>query len=141
MRIRLGSPMIDIPDWMRCINCKVFARGGVIAHSRTCPEHGLGAPFASAGEHGELGNRPTNIDRLALADALDRYGRFVGRLTQRRPERFDCPSCGARGDGHGLRVVLDGTHILFHCHAGCRADAVLRALRMTWEWVTGEVTP
>lgn len=27
-----------IPDWMRCINCKEFAKRGEIAHLRGCPD-------------------------------------------------------------------------------------------------------
>lgn len=29
----------NVPDWMRCINCMVFAKNGVIKHAFGCPEH------------------------------------------------------------------------------------------------------
>lgn len=28
-----------VPDWMRCINCKEFAKHGAITHLRGCPEY------------------------------------------------------------------------------------------------------
>lgn len=124
-----------IPDGQRCINCKVPSRNGIIVHGRTCPEYGRvsGAAKQGGGHH-----RLVRYDKAALLDAASRYQRFTAQLVQRRPERFDCPSCGARGDGHGLRVTLDETRILFHCFGCGGRDEVLRALRMDWSWITGE---
>jgi hypothetical protein len=129
------SPDVPIPDWMRCINCKVPARHGVIVHGRTCPEYGrISGTAKPSGPR-----RAVRYDQAALIDAASRYERFTAQLVQRRPERYDCPACGARGDGHGLRVTLAGTRILFHCFSGAHSgDEVLRALRMDWSWIVGE---
>jgi hypothetical protein len=124
-----------IPDWQRCINCKVPARNGRITHRRTCPE------FVRPRSGSVPGQLSLRGPALALADARARYDRFVSALTMRRTDRYDCPSCGARGDGHGLKVDLVGETVLFVCFACCPTrgpeyrearEQILAAVGMTW---------
>jgi hypothetical protein len=113
---------------MRCINCKTPARGGRIAHRPGCPD------WTPPGRRdARPGSRSGRSD-----DARDRYERFVGMLTERRRDRYDCPSCGARGDGHGLWVTLGGDRIRFTCFSCGGSDEILAALRLDWSWITGE---
>jgi hypothetical protein len=113
---------------MRCLCCHVAARGGVLPHRPTCPEYA--APVR---------RQPCGHPRAVQPghDAARRYERFVGLLTERRRDRYDCPSCGARGDGHGLWVTLDGPRIRFTCFSCRGSDEILSAMGLTWEWVTG----
>lgn len=123
-----------IPNGQRCIIRKVPARTGVIVHGWNCPEYGRVSGTAKP----SAVRRLARYDETALIDAVSRHERFTARLVQRRPERYDCPACGARGDGRGLRVTLDGTRILFYCFSCGGGDEVLRALRMDWSWIVGE---
>lgn len=132
-RARNNSP---IPDWASCINCKVPARHGVIVHGRTCPEYGRTSGVDRA---------PTTADRPAHIPvvnepprvARDRYERFIAMLKEGRRDRYECPACGAAGDGHGLKVDFDGQRIKFHCFS-CGGGEVLRALGLSISWLTGE---
>jgi hypothetical protein len=52
-----------------------------------------------------------------------------------RTGRYQCPACGARGDGHGLKVDYDpnrSRRILLICHSTrCSVDEILEPLGMT----------
>jgi hypothetical protein len=51
-----------------------------------------------------------------------------------RTGRYQCPACGARGDGHGLKVDYDpnrNRRILLLCFQGCPVDEILEPLGMT----------
>lgn len=126
-------PPDSIPDWLKCINCKVPARGGRIAHRPTCPDW---TPPRRTNGTATTAVRQYSVSEFD--DARSRYERFVARLTERRRDRYDCPSCGARGDGHGLWVTLEGDRIRFHCFACRGADEILAALRLDWSWIHGE---
>jgi hypothetical protein len=121
------DPRPSIPDGRRCINCKVPARNGQITHTTTCPDYvrrRTPRRMAAAGPGGY---------RHAQADLREAYDRFVGLLVPgRRRDRYDCPSCGAPGDGHGLKVDLAGDRILFHCFACGGRDEILTALGLSW---------
>ena len=128
---RVGNPP-HIPDWQKCINCRVHARGGRIAHRPTCPEW-LPPRTRSSKE------KASNIRVFGdvTDDARSRYERFVAKLTERRKDRYDCPSCGARGDGHGLWVTFDGHRIRFTCFSCRGTDEILAAMGCTWSWIHG----
>jgi putative DNA primase/helicase len=51
-----------------------------------------------------------------------------------RTGRYQCPACGARGDGHGLKVDYDpnrSRRILLLCFQGCPVEEILESLGMT----------
>src|SRR5436305_2767801 len=80
------------PDGQRCIQCRVPARDGRIAHLKTCADY-RGGSLRNALE--------TNSG--PWAPGADRYAEFVAQLVPgRRRDRYDCPECGAPGDGHGV---------------------------------------
>lgn len=120
-----------------CINCRAEARNDVIVHGLNCPEFGRTSGSTNVGKI-----KPTAtvapIARAAATEAASRYARFTGMLTQRRSGRYDCPSCTAKGDGHGLKVDLIGTRITIHCFACGGYDEILSAMRCDPSWLTGE---
>src|SRR4051794_22382106 len=95
-----------IPDGQRCIICKVPARHGAIVHARGCPEFGrVSGTLTTAAPR----QRGSGGYAEPPATARMRYERFVALLGRPgRRDRFTCPSCGAPGDGHGLKVDFDG---------------------------------
>ena len=129
--------MSDIPDGLSCLCCKARARNGYIVHTQTCPE------YRGRSEH--LGTS-RDTQRQAQADALGRYERFVALLTPGRKDRYDCPSCGAKGDGHGLKVDPGSRGPLFVCFTCCPTNAaeyrtardeILAALGLSWADLLG----
>jgi hypothetical protein len=87
-------------------------------------------PFAKPARpprSGPTGDSFEIFDRLT--DALVPY---TGR---RSPPRYDCPACGAKGDGHGLRVDHDPNRsrkILLLCDSNrCPPEEILEPLGFT----------
>jgi hypothetical protein len=61
--------------------------------------------------------------------------RLLGRLhgVIRTGERRWSARCPAHDDrSPSLSVRVEGTRVLFHCHAGCAPEAVLAALELGW---------
>jgi hypothetical protein len=89
--------------------------------------------------------------RFGSPDAASQYLRVVAALTAqgyagRRSDmsgvaqdgRYQCPVCGAAGDGHGLKVAVGRDQpVVLHCFA-CQADVadILEALDLTWSDVS-----
>jgi hypothetical protein len=101
----------EIPDWMRCVNCKARARRGVIIHYPTCPEYVRNPKVTGTAEP-----RSTDSHR----SPGDAWSTIVGKLTPaRRRDRFVCPSCGDERHG-GLKVEIgDAGGILLWCFGCC----------------------
>jgi putative DNA primase/helicase len=105
-------------------------------HVHPSQRHKVREDARAAGERFREGWDPT------VATGQERYDRLVSLLHQRtRKDRFDCPSCGAVGDGHGLKVDLDGERLLFHCFTCGGGDEILTALGLTWADIYGAEHP
>lgn len=132
----------------------------------TIRQLGLGeraAPFVPAGIRTDLARRRLGVrTALSRVDGAEGYERMINALeaaglagTRGDPEairgegRYQCPACGAPGDGHGLRVKRreNGTPS-FDCYA-CKSEGyeILLALGLSWadvgriskidEWIDG----
>jgi AAA domain len=73
-------------------------------------------------------------------DALEIYEKLRAALDdgyddgRGRTGRYQCPACGAKGDGHGLKVDYDpnrSRRILLLCFQGCSVEEILEPLGMT----------
>jgi hypothetical protein len=128
--------MNAIADGQRCINCKEPARNGSITHGRTCPEYGRISGHTPTRTGNTTTRHPHTEYRETPQDAHLRYQRFIAKLTPGRRDRYECPACGAPGDGHGLKVDFDGRVIRYHCFS-CDGAEVLRALRLHPSWLDG----
>jgi hypothetical protein len=78
-------------------------------------------------------HRGPSVDSDDIFDRLtEALAPYAGR---RSPPRYDCPACGAKGDGHGLRVDHDPSRsrkILLLCDSNrCPAEEILEPLGMT----------
>jgi putative DNA primase/helicase len=89
-------------------------------------------PFTKPGRPRTGGTPPG--DGLAIYEKLkaaldDGYDDGRGRTG-----RYQCPACGVRGDGHGLKVDYDpnrSRRILLLCFQGCPVEEILEPLDMT----------
>jgi hypothetical protein len=125
--------------------------GTVVVHPHTAkgctPETILAAlsiddtrivPFGAA--NGHPFTRPTRPTRQgASVDSYEVFDRLTEALApyagRRSPPRYECPACGAKGDGHGLRVNHDPNRprkILLLCDSNrCPPEEILEPLGMT----------
>jgi hypothetical protein len=85
------------------------------------------------------------LARFGTTDVAGRYGRVIAALVERgcagrRSDiggikgegRYQCPACGAPGDGHGLKVAVgDSEPVVLHCFQGCDRGDILAALGLT----------
>lgn len=129
------ADLVAIPGWvMRCGYCMQRRIDGIIDHRRNCSEwRPPRSPLAPKMRPHQIGATPS---------ARERYERFVSLLgPEGRPGRYQCPSCGAPADGHGLKIDFDGVRIQFICFACRGTNEILAALHITWQWLTGEDTP
>lgn len=92
----------QIPDWMRCINCRARATRGTITHYPTCPEY---QPARTA---------------VRVSRPIDAWSAITARLTPaRRRDRYVCPSCGDERHG-GLKIEIGATgNVLVWCFGCC----------------------
>jgi hypothetical protein len=124
--------------------------GTVVVHPHTAkgctPETILAAlsiddtrivPFGAANGHPFRPARPRTTGPTESSHAIfDRLTEALAPYAGRRsPPRYDCPACGAKGDGHGLRVDHDPNRprkILLLCDSNrCPPDEILEPLGMT----------
>jgi hypothetical protein len=115
-------------------------------------------PYMPAGVRPDVARKVLKVRQVIAgsADAVpgqsgrgssDGYGRLVDALevagldgsrsdpdAVRGEGRYQCPACGAAGDGHGLKVTrADDDRPLFHCFAcGASGREILAALGLSW---------
>lgn len=83
----------------------------------------------------ELAGAGDGYTRMTLAlEAAGANGSRSDPGGVRGEGRYQCPACGAKGDGHGLRVTRkDDGNPKFTCFAqDCPGDEILAALDLSW---------